>query len=233
MTITYRLGNKLYLNITNACSCNCVFCIRNQHQGVGDATNLWLEKDPTLEEIKSALDASFSDKKFAPEEIVFCGFGEPMMRANDVIAISQYIKNHFSYSPLTDLTSITHALSESSSTTKNVHSSLYRKPAPLVRINTNGLAFLMCPGFEVEKLEVVDTMSISLTADDAKEYQRLARPLYGEGAFESVLAFAKAAKAHTHVVFSVVEGTLSAERVENCRRIAEEMGVEFRVRGME
>jgi len=207
MTIVYRLGNKLYLNITNDCSCDCIFCLRNHTQGVGDAASLWLEREPTLDEIKSALDASFSNDNFDAEEIVFCGYGEPMMRADDVIAVSQYIKNE--------------------------HSSLYRKPAPLVRINTNGLAFLMCPGFEVERLGVVDTVSISLTADDAEEYQRLAQPRYGEKSFASVLAFAREARAYTRVIFSVVEGTLSNERLENCQQIAKRMGVELRVRGME
>ena len=208
MTIVYRLGNKLYLNITNDCSCNCVFCIRNHTQGVGDAASLWLEREPTLKEIKAALDESlFFGKYVNVEEIVFCGYGEPMMRAHDVITLSHYIKD--------------------------VYSSLYGKPAPLVRINTNGLVFLMCPEFDMRQLDVVDTVSISLTADDAKEYQRLARPMYGEGAFESVLDFAQGAKMHTRVIFSVVEGTLSAQRVENCKRIAEGIGVELRVRGME
>jgi len=183
-----------------------VFCIRNNTQGVGDATSLWLEKEPPVEEIKTAIDtALFSASGF--DEIVFCGYGEPMERADDVIEIAQYIKSK--------------------------HSSLYGKPAPSVRINTNGLAFLMCPGFEAGRLAVVDTVSISLTADDSEEYQRLARPRYGEGAFESVLAFARAAKDYTHVIFSVIDGTLSARRLENCRRIAEDMGIAFRVRGME
>jgi len=233
MTIVYRLGSKLYLNITNDCSCSCVFCIRNNTDGVGDAASLWLEREPTLEEIKAALIASLSnrddthDNASLPhdtltmgtassgvsypshdiDEIVFCGYGEPMLRADVVIEVAQYIKDNFS--------------------------SFYRKPAPPVRINTNGLAFLMCPGFDVSRLSVVDTVSISLNADDAEEYQRLARPRYGVGAFDSLLDFAREASAYTSVVFSVVEGTLSAERMENCWRIAGEMGIPLRVRGME
>jgi len=230
MTIVYRLGNKLYLNITNECSCNCVFCIRNHIQGVGDATNLWLEREPTLKEIKAALDETFSSG-FEAEEIVFCGYGEPMMRADDVILISQYIKKMYLYLPMSEMHTKSDTLLKS--VPKSKHSSLYGKPAPSVRVNTNGLAFLMCPGFEVERLAVVDTVSISLNADDSEEYLRLARPRYGEGAFESLLDFARAAKAYTNVIFSVVDGTLSAQRLENCRRIAEEIGVELRVRGME
>ena len=198
MTIVYQLGNRLYLNITNACSCSCVFCIRNSTDSVGDAASLWLEREPGLEEIKAAVDArSFN----GIDEIVFCGYGEPMERADDVIAISQYIKS----------------------------SSSYEKPA--LRINTNGLVFLMHPGFDVSRLAVVDCVSISLNADDSAEYQRLARPRFGAEAFDSLLSFARQAKAYTTVIFSVVDGTLSVERLENCRRIADEMGVELRVRG--
>ncbi|MCL2571965.1 MAG: TatD family nuclease-associated radical SAM protein [Defluviitaleaceae bacterium] len=205
MTIAYRLGNKLYLNITNECSCNCVFCIRNNTDGVGDAKNLWLEREPSLEEIKIALDKKLMVNPDI-DEVVFCGYGEPMMRADVVIEISEYIKRN--------------------------HSSLYEKSALLVRINTNGLAFLMQPGFDVRRLGVVDTVSISLNADDAEEYQRMARPKY-EGAFESLLEFARQAKVYTAVVFSVVEGTISPERLENCRRIADNIGVPLRVRDME
>ena len=204
MTIVYRLGNKLYLNITNECSCDCVFCIRNNTDGVGDAKSLWLEREPTVDEIKAALNAELPANEV--DEIVFCGYGEPMLRASVVIEISHYIRKH---------------------------SSLYRKPAQKVRINTNGLVFLMCPDFDISQLSVVDTVSISLNADDPAEYMRTARPRYGEAAFDSLLDFARAAKAYTSVVFSVVEGTLTPKRMENCKKLAESMGIPLRVRGME
>ena len=89
MTIFYKLGNKLYINITNRCPCECVFCIRNLADSVGEADNLWLEREPTLEEIKKAFEAC---SLINIDEIVFCGFGEPMERADDVIEITKYIK---------------------------------------------------------------------------------------------------------------------------------------------
>ena len=202
MTIVYQLGSKLYLNITNACPCACVFCIREQTDGVGDATSLWLEREPSLEEIKAALDARLPFDGI--NEIVFCGYGEPMERADDVIAISRYIKGY---------------------------SSLYVKPA--LRVNTNGLAFLICPAFDISQLATVDTVSISLNADDPAEYQRVTRPKFGEASFDSMLDFARQAKEYTNVIFSVVDGTLCDKRMENCRRIADEIGVELRVRALE
>ena len=205
MTIVYRLGSKLYLNITNACPCSCAFCLRETQSGVGDAESLWLEREPDIGEIKAALDACYSFEGM--DEIVFCGYGEPMERAGVVIEISRYIKSDI--------------FAE-----KN-------KPALPVRVNTNGLVYLICPGFDVSQLAVVDTVSISLNADDAAEYQQVARPRFGEPSFDALLSFARDAGAYTSVVFSVVEGTMSPERLENCRRIADDMGVAFRLRPRE
>jgi len=207
MTIVYKLGNALYLNITNACPCSCVFCIRNLTDGVGSAASLWLEHEPSLDEIKTAIDAH---RPFSGiDEIVFCGFGEPMERADIVIAVSEYIKSF--------------------------NSSFFigqEKPAQ-VRLNTNGLVFLMWPGFDVSRLAVIDAVSISLNADDPAEYLRLTQSKFGEGSFDSMLAFAREAMKYTSVVFSVVDGNLSDDRLINCQKIAGEIGVPLRVRGRE
>ena len=199
MTIAYRLGSGLYLNITNACACNCIFCIRNNVNGVGDAKSLWLETEPSISEITEAIDSYYPFSGI--NEIVFCGFGEPLERADVVIAVSQHIKKI--------------------------------KPALPVRLNTNGLVFLMHPGFDISQLAIIDTMSISLNADDAVEYTRISRPRYGEKAFDAMLDFARKASKICTVVLSVLDGTLSPERVNNCQRIATEMGASFKIRPME
>ena len=51
MTITYVFESKLYVNINNRCPNNCEFCLRNNTDSVGDADTLWLEKEPSREEI--------------------------------------------------------------------------------------------------------------------------------------------------------------------------------------
>jgi len=181
-----------------------VFCLRETQSGVGDAASLWLEREPSVDEIKAALDAYNFD---GINEIVFCGYGEPMERAGVVIEISRYVKS-------------------SAFLEKN-------KPALPVRINTNGLVLLLWPDFDVGQLAVVDTVSISLNADDAAEYSRVARPKFGEVSFDALLKFAREASAYTHVVFSVVEGTMSDERLSNCMRIADELSVGFRLRPRE
>ena len=90
MTIFYPIGDSLYVNLTNKCPCRCVFCVREEHETVGDNNSLWLDHDPSMEEIKADLERfNLADYK----EIVFCGFGEPMMRMDDLIETAKYIKS--------------------------------------------------------------------------------------------------------------------------------------------
>ena len=90
MTIFYPIGDSLYVNLTNKCPCRCVFCVREEHETVGNNNSLWLDHDPSMEEIKEDLE-SFDLKDY--KEIVFCGFGEPMMRMDDLIETAKYIKS--------------------------------------------------------------------------------------------------------------------------------------------
>lgn len=90
MTIFYPIGDSLYVNLTNKCPCRCVFCVREEHETVGNNNSLWLDHDPSMEEIKEDLERfNLDDYK----EIVFCGFGEPMMRMDDLIETAKYIKS--------------------------------------------------------------------------------------------------------------------------------------------
>lgn len=89
MTITYTLGNNLYINTTNRCTNDCSFCLRNLGDGVGDADTLWLEKEPTREEIIDDIKKRDLSKY---SEIVFCGYGEPTERLEDILWIAGEIK---------------------------------------------------------------------------------------------------------------------------------------------
>jgi TatD family-associated radical SAM protein len=90
MTIFYTLGCNLYVNVTNRCPCSCLFCLRESGKGVGSAESLWLPHEPDLDEIKAAFDLQpLADMT----EIVFCGYGEPMERADVIIAACEYIKS--------------------------------------------------------------------------------------------------------------------------------------------
>lgn len=89
MTIFYEFDSKLYANITNKCPCACVFCIRRNGDGVGESDNLWLDHEPDFEEIVEAFDRF---DKTGLSELVFCGYGEPMMRAEILLKTAEYVK---------------------------------------------------------------------------------------------------------------------------------------------
>ena len=52
MTILYKVHNNLYVNLTNRCTCSCTFCLRNEKETVGESSTLWLEHEPSVEEVK-------------------------------------------------------------------------------------------------------------------------------------------------------------------------------------
>lgn len=88
--IAYPVGNSLYLNITNRCLNECTFCIRNKSPLFNQKHQLWLEKEPTVEEIIQTIG---DPTKY--EQIVFCGYGEPLIRLDEVIAVCQQLKSQF------------------------------------------------------------------------------------------------------------------------------------------
>ena len=84
--ITYVVGNNLYLNITNRCTNRCAFCIREKDGGIGH--DLWLDEEPSTEEILAAIGTADGY-----DEVVFCGYGEPLIRLHEVVAVSAYLKS--------------------------------------------------------------------------------------------------------------------------------------------
>ena len=92
MCITYIVEDKLYVNITNKCSNRCEFCIRNNGDGAYGSDSLWLEREPTREEI---LDSVFSHDLNEFPELVFCGYGEPTYRLDDAIYVAREVKARY------------------------------------------------------------------------------------------------------------------------------------------
>ena len=89
MTITYQVKQSVYVNLTNRCPCACRFCLRNNGSGVFGSGPLWLEREPTLEEVTASLDG-WDYARF--REVVFCGYGEPTERLDVLLAAAEHLK---------------------------------------------------------------------------------------------------------------------------------------------
>lgn len=87
--ILYTVGKGLYINLTNNCPCRCTFCIRNHSDGIGTGENLWLQRDPSAQEVIEALGKSRLEQY---DEIVFCGYGEPTCQLEHLLAVCDYLK---------------------------------------------------------------------------------------------------------------------------------------------
>lgn len=87
--IIYTYKDKAYLNITNKCPCACTFCIRSQKDAIGSAENLWLNHNPSFEEVSSAIDG-FDFDGF--DEVIFCGYGEPTNSFDVLVKTAKYLK---------------------------------------------------------------------------------------------------------------------------------------------
>ncbi len=100
-----------------------------------------------------------------------------------------------------------------------------------IRINTNGIASFYHATNVCEKLSgLCDVISISLNHKDAKGYNELCHPDNGEAAFDELIKFACEAKKYIpRVILSVVD-VISCEDILECKKIAEDIGAEFRVR---
>ena len=79
---------SVYVNITNDCNCDCVFCLRSMKE-MAKGSSLWIEHDPSVEEILAELDRLPWEYV---REVVCCGFGEPLIRLDTVLAVLRYVK---------------------------------------------------------------------------------------------------------------------------------------------
>ncbi len=94
--IYFVRGNKAkaYLNITPnyECTNDCVFCDKHLLEDRVVA-NLYLEKEPSLEEVIAEIKAKVNPKLV--NEFVFCGIGEPLIYLDKVLDITRYIKKEY------------------------------------------------------------------------------------------------------------------------------------------
>lgn len=194
ITMLYTVGDKLYVNLTNRCPCACTFCIRQNGDGAYGSDSLWLEREPTADEVIAEF-GKYDLSKYT--EVVFCGYGEPMERAEDIAFLGRYIKE---------------------------------KLGLPVRLNTNGLGDKIHGRKTAALLEgAVDIVSISLNQCSSEKYNAVTRPKWDD-AFEAMLSFAADCKKYVPKVMFTVVDVISSEDIDECRKLAESLGIELRVR---
>ncbi len=90
LTFTYQIGESLYVNVTNRCNADCVFCDR-KGAAVLNGYNLKMSKSDEPE-AQVYIDEIGDTKKY--KEVVFCGYGEPTIRWDIVKQIAKYVKDN-------------------------------------------------------------------------------------------------------------------------------------------
>ena len=90
LSYTYQIGESLYINVTNRCNADCVFCDRK-----GEAViNGYKLKMSKLEEPEAEVYISEIGDPKKYREIVFCGYGEPTIRGEVVKQVAKYVKEN-------------------------------------------------------------------------------------------------------------------------------------------
>ncbi len=202
--LVYELDKKIYINLTNRCTNECIFCLRQDKDDVC-GQELWLESEDftaqdVIEQYKEILRKAQNDGIQYAKEVIFCGYGEPLLKFEVLRQVAKYIKENY--------------------------------PDVKIRINTNGHANFVYKENVVEDLKgLIDEISVSLNASTSKEYNELSQPKF-DGAYDEVKKFIKCCSgAGIKTVASIVDGYKGRRLdVEKCEQIANELGATLRVR---
>ena len=94
-TLIYTITNEpkpetLYVNLTNACTNACVFCLREQKDDVCGA-EMWHDDKYSLNDVIE----QFEKYGYIPDNVVFCGYGEPFLKKDMMKAFAQYLKDNY------------------------------------------------------------------------------------------------------------------------------------------
>lgn len=113
---------------------------------------------------------------------------------------------------------------------KTVSVYLRNKGVVKIRLDTNGLGDLVNPNSVCSELKgLIDHVCISLNTNSSEQYEELCRPEFGAKSYGSLIMFIKDAKqTFPKVTVSVVD--MPGIDVEACRKIAADLGVNFRLR---
>lgn len=202
--LVYLLDGKIYINLTNRCTNDCIFCLRKDKDDVVGQT-LWLDNENSTAkdvikqfELKKNELINVHHSPFT--EVIFCGYGEPMLKFDVLKQVAEYIKKQY--------------------------------PETKIRVNTNGHAnYVYKKNIVPECKGLIDEFSVSLNGATKEEYNELSQPKFDQ-AYEEVKKFIKACSdENISVVASIVEGYKGKHlNLNKCEKIANELGAKFRVR---
>lgn len=198
--IVYTLDGKIYINLTNKCTNRCLFCIRNVSDEV-EGKNLWLADEKFGKDaVTKQFEEVFSQNQNA-KEVIFCGFGEPLIKFDLFCETSKFIKSKY--------------------------------PNLKIRVNTNGQANLIHNKNIIPELaKHTDAVSISLNGENQEIYNKISQPADKENAYQAVKDFIKGCvNAGIKTCATIVtEFEKVPVNEEECKKIAESLGSDFRCR---
>jgi len=193
-------GKNIYVNMTNRCPCNCVFCLR-QTKKMMEGNSLWLkEGEPSVDQVMDL---------FAPydlsviNELIFCGYGEPLERVADVCEVIDRLKSKY---PDLKVRVNTNGLA-------NLVHGRDITPELAGRFDTVSIS-LNAP--DAEEFLALTRSKFGIGSFEAlQEFAVLAK------------------RHVPNVVMTVVEKVMSEEKIELCRKLCNDLGVTLRVRPFE
>ena len=206
--LAYELDKKIYINLTNRCTNDCIFCLRKDKDDVC-GQGLWLENEEfsaqdVITQINELVEKDFGQSSsvspLMPPEIIFCGYGEPLLKLDILKEVAEYIKK------------------------------TYRSTK--IRVNTNGHANYVYKRNIVPELKgLVDEFSVSLNGSDSAEYDKYSQPKF-DNAYDEVKKFIKSCTdTGISTVATVVDGYKGKRiNIKKCEQIALNLGAKFRVR---
>ena len=193
-------GKNIYVNMTNRCPCNCVFCLR-QTKKMMEGNSLWLKGgEPSVDQVMDL---------FAPydlsviNELIFCGYGEPLERVADVCEVIDRLKSKY---PDLKVRVNTNGLA-------NLVHGRDITPELAGRFDTVSIS-LNAP--DAEEFLALTRSKFGIGSFEAlQEFAVLAK------------------RHVPNVVMTVVEKVMSEEKIELCRKLCNDLGVTLRVRPFE
>ena len=193
-------GQNIYVNMANRCPCSCDFCLR-QTKKMMEGNTLWLKGgEPSVEQVLeqfSRYDLSVIN------ELIFCGYGEPLERLGDVCKVIDQLKAKY---PNLKVRLNTNGLANL------IHG---RDITPELKGRFDTVSISLNAPNAAEFLALTRSKFGIQSYDALKEFAVLAK------------------RHVPNVVLTVVEKVMSEEKIEICRKLCDDLGVTLRVRPFE